>query len=1344
MGIIQKIHKLTDLPELTDVSRSKILVASNGKNYAISSELIKGKKIANISEIPSKEDGGLNIINILFSDGTSTNIFVYNGSTGNKGLEGFEGPKGDTGNNANADLSAITGAKGVFTVVNDYIISNDHAGHDDYCSKAWSAYRGKIANRTISSINETFVSDSEYELLWNNISYIVAEFTTNEENQETTIFANDTNAHTFFKKYWTYEEGDVATYFVAIYGEVPVYDENNNVIGTEIGVVRYDPVVANLWTDIYMGEGSGYFEASNNQLKDIEPLYVYDAKQDQYVQIYIDTNPNIIDEETGEQTINDNYKDKEFDYYSEKLKTYIHANYTNSTNTWTYDLAVDDEDRFVKPLYTEVLDQTTGESSIIEIENYLDPSLPNYTKIDYSGYTKYYTSYDEESLIENITKYLAISEERCFVKKNGKYEEIEYATLSDENKAKCLKKLEDDFTEYIFVKINPVEYSYAFTYHYNDTYRMKLVRKEVTEVYQKGNITLYSYFENREYFTSEIKEIIDETDADGKVISSHYETIYTKIIIPSWIYAEFTTNEEDENIIVLNSTKELGNEDQYNQYIDITDEDYEDVSDDEIIPIRYLLYVGMKKIYIYSGDNMYDEVDFEDIDITGSTVYYEINGHYEEISADKAIDIQQHEAVYIKLDEDTYTFADAIEASKTYYIWKEVRTVIQDIAEFIKTQNITIFTGIPKQLPIKFVPENASYKIATIEYDSDLITMFENGRICAIGEQPDENNETHTTLTITPKEGNPLVFNITILTPASSIQMGLGENNVDDLKINIGETTTVECVVKPITTSNKRLIFNYGDCIELSEKTEIPEQNKTTALITGIEKGSTTIRAIALDGFGAEQTCEIEIVKPVTSISWDQPFIVPVKYTRTDIQEWRINWMNEHPGETINEDEVPTTNDVKEYRMTILKDVDYELIPKVEPEDCSYPEIEWTTSDNVAVVSTRYRTVIDSPEISYIATQEDVDNDIRVDATGHIDQENGLIVSIGEKIILQDEESHEEKYYVIRGSHITYIIDNIPGYVEDSPESSRIVLTGQLKYIYGDQTERFPINAYVIINQSVETVTVSPSTLSFNIGTTKKLTATLGPEDAIKDFVWITSNPDVVTIDNDGIVSGIAPGTAVITAKATDGSEKYATCDITVTVPMNDINFMNAINGIVYVGKGKEETINVNLIYNSVPNSTNDIKLGVDWNTSNNNIVSISDAGVDGNGNSYCTISGVSLGSATIVAKAKDNSGTIGAIQVIVIEQIENIEFPQELRDITMDVNDSLSLMPEFTPAYSTNQVLTWSSSDNTKATVNSSGIVTAIASTDKNNENEDIPVIITATTTDGSALSAECHIIIN
>ena len=35
MAIIQKIHRVTDLPELTNVSKAKVLVAFGGKNYII-------------------------------------------------------------------------------------------------------------------------------------------------------------------------------------------------------------------------------------------------------------------------------------------------------------------------------------------------------------------------------------------------------------------------------------------------------------------------------------------------------------------------------------------------------------------------------------------------------------------------------------------------------------------------------------------------------------------------------------------------------------------------------------------------------------------------------------------------------------------------------------------------------------------------------------------------------------------------------------------------------------------------------------------------------------------------------------------------------------------------------------------------------------------------------------------------------------------------------------------------------------------------------------------------------------------------------------------------------------
>lgn len=1355
MAIIQKIHRVTDLPELTNVSKAKVLVAFGGKNYIISSDLIKGKKITNISEKVSEEDGGMNIIVIKFSDGTQTNLYVYNGSKGNEGIEGFEGAQGDTGPTASiteAQLRAITRNENatiennVFKVVNDYIISNSYDEHDKYCSQAWSAFRGKSANDNITELNETFVSDNEYEILWNNVSYILAEFTTTEENEEAIIFSNDTNSHKQFKKFWTYEEGDVATYFVAIYGEVVTYDEQGNVVSTKTDIVRYDPVVANLWTDIYMGESEGYFEATSNQLKDIQPLYVYDSKKDEYVQIIIDTNATIT--ENGKEITNENYKDKDFNFYSKGLKAYIHAHYTNESNIWDYDLVVDDEDRFVKPVYEEDKDngtETTDENGDT-ITVYPLKKVTDYSTIDMSGFTKYYSANNKTSVIENISKYLGTSEERCFVKdEDGDYKEIEYATLTDEAKVSKLAELDENNKEYIFIEIDPIEYKYTFTYNYSEEYRRELIRKSTTETYQRGNITLYSCFDNREYYTSEMKEIVDEKDADGKPTKTHFETVYNKIVIPSWIYAQYTTTYEDEDTLIINSTKELGQED--NTIIDITAEDYEDVVDVEIVPIEYLVYAGMPIIYKKDGINIYNEVSFDDIDISGATIYYQITGHYEAIIGEEAMGLDVNEAVYTKIDEDTYTIeTGAFENDKTYYRWIETKTTITNIAEFVKNQNITIFTGIPKQLPIKFMPANATYKVATIDYDSDIVTMMEDGRICAIGEQLDENNETHTTITITPKEGNPLVFNITVLTPASSIQMGLGEEKKDNIKINIGEDTTVECVVGPRTTSNKKVTFTNNDTITITEKVEdfADNKNTTTAKVTAVNKGTTKLKAISLDGFGAEAECDIEVVKPVNKISWDQELIKGTKYTQREINQMTLEWLAAHPGQEPEEGDIPTTNDIKEYYMTLLKDVEYELEPKVEPKDCSYPEMEWTSSNNsFATVTVGNKTVVDEPENSYYATQEDIDNNVKINASGHIDAENGTLVEIGEKIIISDAVTHQEKQYIVKGVHITYTTSEGDGYTA-TENGERVFVTGQLKDIFGKQTNKFPISAYVIVNQSVETIIVSPTSLSFNIGTTKKLTAELGPDEAIKTFEWVSDTPSVATVDRNGVVTGVAPGTAKIYAKALDGSSKFATCDVAITVPMNDINFRNAINGIVYVGKGKTETINASLVYDSVANASDESKLGVDWSTSNTSIATVEDAGVNENGDNSCTITGVALGTATIVAKAKDNSGTIGAIQVMVIEQVTGLTFGSELANITMNVNDSLSLMPEFTPTNATNQVLTWTSSDETKASVNSSGIVTAIAATDKDSDNNDIPVIITATTTDGSALSAECHITIN
>lgn len=64
---------------------------------------------------------------------------------------------------------------------------------------------------------------------------------------------------------------------------------------------------------------------------------------------------------------------------------------------------------------------------------------------------------------------------------------------------------------------------------------------------------------------------------------------------------------------------------------------------------------------------------------------------------------------------------------------------------------------------------------------------------------------------------------------------------------------------------------------------------------------------------------------------------------------------------------------------------------------------------------------------------------------------------------------------------------------------------------------------------------------------TYSLKAKVSPANASNQTLkWTSSNKDVVTVDKNGVVTVVDAGKAVITAKATDGSGKKATCKVTV------------------------------------------------------------------------------------------------------------------------------------------------------------------------------------------------------
>lgn len=87
-----------------------------------------------------------------------------------------------------------------------------------------------------------------------------------------------------------------------------------------------------------------------------------------------------------------------------------------------------------------------------------------------------------------------------------------------------------------------------------------------------------------------------------------------------------------------------------------------------------------------------------------------------------------------------------------------------------------------------------------------------------------------------------------------------------------------------------------------------------------------------------------------------------------------------------------------------------------------------------------------------------------------------------------------------------------------------------------------------------EEVKVSGITLNPNIslkikeGGSSKITATVVPSNATNSSVkWVSSSPDVATVDDSGNVTAIKPGSTTVTCTAVDGSGVSASCPVTVT-----------------------------------------------------------------------------------------------------------------------------------------------------------------------------------------------------
>ncbi len=316
-------------------------------------------------------------------------------------------------------------------------------------------------------------------------------------------------------------------------------------------------------------------------------------------------------------------------------------------------------------------------------------------------------------------------------------------------------------------------------------------------------------------------------------------------------------------------------------------------------------------------------------------------------------------------------------------------------------------------------------------------------------------------------------------------------------------------------------------------------------------------------------------------------------------------------------------------------------------------------------------------------------------------------------IVKPDDASVKDVVFTSSNEDVVSIIDNTGKFMTLETGTATITATA----IDGSGVKA---TCKIVVSDNItkaESVILNTTKATINIGDTKTIKATVLPTNATLNYVtWNSSNPDVATVDENGVVTGVGAGTATITATAADGSGIKATCKVNIkeNIIVESVT-LNQKETTIKAGSTQTLTATIN--------PSNATIKSVTWKSSNPKVATVDEKGV---------VTGVSAGTATITATAADGSGVNATCKVTVTEDIKVASVTLNKKEVTIKAGNTQALTATVSPSNATIKSVTWKSSNPKVATVNENGIVTGVSAG---------TATITATAADGSGVNATCKV---
>ena len=236
-----------------------------------------------------------------------------------------------------------------------------------------------------------------------------------------------------------------------------------------------------------------------------------------------------------------------------------------------------------------------------------------------------------------------------------------------------------------------------------------------------------------------------------------------------------------------------------------------------------------------------------------------------------------------------------------------------------------------------------------------------------------------------------------------------------------------------------------------------------------------------------------------------------------------------------------------------------------------------------------------------------------------------------------------------------------------------------------------------VVVKSVSNVTLDPTNAVVKVGDTQAFTATVNGinlDPADQTVTWTTTDPNIATVDQQGIVTAVAGGQTTVTATA--GFDSSTSGTATVVVKSVNSVLVDPTNVALKVGDTQAFTATVNGTNLDPADQT------VTWSVADASIATVDQQGV---------VTGVTVtGGQTTVTATSNFDNSISGTATVVVKSVNSVTVAPANAAVTIGNTQAFTATVTGTNLDPADEGVTWSIADTSIATVDTNGVVTGVA----------------------------------